>query len=105
MWKKIGVVGVDSGQLLISDPCYIDSEWEKEEDFNPDKPKYNFSYNSCCKASIDDKNNQLNYKKGHAGVGVCFSTGLGDGCYDVFAKFETLKDWGERITEIKIKFI
>jgi hypothetical protein len=31
VWKKIGVVGVDSGQLLICDPCYIDSEWEKEE--------------------------------------------------------------------------
>jgi len=33
--KLIGHVGVDSGQLLLCDPCYIDSEWEKEdfEDF------------------------------------------------------------------------
>jgi len=30
-WIKIGVVGVDSGQLIICDPCYIDSEWKKEE--------------------------------------------------------------------------
>ena len=30
-WKKIGVVGVDSGQLMVCDPCYIDSEWEKED--------------------------------------------------------------------------
>lgn len=29
--KLIGHVGVDSGQLLLCDPCYIDSEWEKEE--------------------------------------------------------------------------
>jgi hypothetical protein len=29
--EKIGVVGVDSGQLLITDPCYIDSHWKKEE--------------------------------------------------------------------------
>jgi hypothetical protein len=29
--KQIGSVGVDSGQLIICDPCYIDSEWEKEE--------------------------------------------------------------------------
>jgi hypothetical protein len=28
---QIGVVGVDSGQLVICDPCYIDSEWEKED--------------------------------------------------------------------------
>jgi len=29
--EKIGVVGVDSGNLIITDPCYIDSEWEKED--------------------------------------------------------------------------
>jgi hypothetical protein len=27
--RRIGVVGVDSGQLMITDPCYIDSEWGK----------------------------------------------------------------------------
>lgn len=26
----LGVVGVDSGQLLVTDPCYIDSEWLDE---------------------------------------------------------------------------
>ncbi len=26
----MGSIAVDSGQLLISDPCYIDSEWEQE---------------------------------------------------------------------------
>jgi len=33
--KLIGHVGVDSGQLLLCDPCYIDSQWMKEdfEDF------------------------------------------------------------------------
>ena len=30
--KLIGHVGVDSGQLLLCDPCYIDSQW-KQEDF------------------------------------------------------------------------
>ena len=28
----LGHVAVDSGQLMICDPCYIDSEW-KNEDF------------------------------------------------------------------------
>ena len=27
---KIGEVGVDSGQLMVCDPRYIDSEWESE---------------------------------------------------------------------------
>jgi hypothetical protein len=29
--ELIGHVGVDSGQLLLCDPCYIDSQWEIEE--------------------------------------------------------------------------
>ena len=29
--KLIVHVGVDSGQLLLCDPCYIDSEWRKED--------------------------------------------------------------------------
>lgn len=29
--RLIGHVGVDSGQLLLCDPCYIDSEWKKED--------------------------------------------------------------------------
>ena len=28
---KVGVVGVDSGQVMICDPCYVDSEWKKGE--------------------------------------------------------------------------
>ena len=29
--KLIGHVGVDSGQLLLCDPCYIDSQWVNED--------------------------------------------------------------------------
>jgi hypothetical protein len=31
MKKQIGEVGVDSGQILVCDPCYIDSQWKNEE--------------------------------------------------------------------------
>jgi hypothetical protein len=27
----LGRVGVDSGQLMVCDPCYIDNQWDKEE--------------------------------------------------------------------------
>ena len=30
--KLIGHVGVDSGQLLIIDPCYIEDNWKKESE-------------------------------------------------------------------------
>jgi len=30
MRKLLGKVGVDSGQLMVCDPCYIDSQWQKE---------------------------------------------------------------------------
>jgi hypothetical protein len=128
----IGHVGVDSGQLLMCDPCYIDSEWSKEDftdirvyehkdtkeklQYMVDFPHYEaeiskygknmnellktgewldvpatdsefpFSYNACCKATLSDNGHgQLNYKLGHPGVGVAFSTAFGDGVYPVYA--------------------
>jgi hypothetical protein len=35
--KVVGQVGVDSGQVMICDPCYIESEWKQEEfeDYRP----------------------------------------------------------------------
>ena len=141
---KIGVVGVDSGQLVLSDPSYIESEfivpepdgnsdhahaiyqhedstywqycYEGEKtsydyvrpfpgnytqiikkynaspndliktgkfkktplDPTPHIPKGEFSYRGICKATNNEnQSGQLNYKLGHEGVAVVFSTGLG----------------------------
>jgi hypothetical protein len=35
--KKIGLVGVDSGQVVICDPCYIDSEWDHKDEYDRDQ--------------------------------------------------------------------
>lgn len=32
IWELVGHVGVDSGQLLVCDPCYIDSQWLKDKE-------------------------------------------------------------------------
>ena len=134
--ELIGQVGVDSGQLLLCDPCYIDSEWEQEDfldiriyehkntndqlrfraDFlnyeqpieahggktmnellatgewrerpGENIPQHNFSYNACCNATLyKGGHGQLNYKHGHPGVGVVFSTAFGDGIYPVYAHY------------------
>lgn len=33
----IGCVGVDSGQLMIIDPCYIDSNWEHNQPYQDER--------------------------------------------------------------------
>ena len=149
-WVKIGEVGVDSGQLMVCDPCYIDSQWKNEkypghppmrntktgkivespansggrydteyEDgmtYNeaiekgiletlPHPESKKFSYHGCCTSSMRHMGGQLNYNLGHAGAGVAFSSGLGDGVYDVMARIEDTGDWGKRVCEIRIVLI
>jgi hypothetical protein len=71
--KLIGYVGVDSGQLMICDPCYIDSEWIKEPfgDIRIHKHKKTgrlFVYNSSkeikklLKNEVDEFFNKYNQK-------------------------------------------
>lgn len=33
----LGHVGVDSGQIVICDPCYIDSEWDHSDEYERDQ--------------------------------------------------------------------
>lgn len=156
-WKKIGAVGVDSGQLMVCDPCYL-SRWKddhpsgpegnlgyKHEDgtilycklhgpclaegaigfFNFDTviPKYGktanqlqkegvikkverrpsgkFTYSGACQATgSEEQAGEL-----ENGTGVAFSSGLGDGHYEVFARYQDCGDWGRRVAEVKIVMI
>lgn len=96
---QLGVVGVDSGQLIVVDPCYIDSEWKDEKlEFEADgtvNAKNNFSYPAVCQRTLGPQNGeeikensgQLNYKIGHPGIAVAFPSGYGDGCYPVYGTF------------------
>jgi hypothetical protein len=141
----IGHVGVDSGQLIVCDPCYIDSEWEEEEfdwkekanhpdgteevikrcskrwfelidDINAGKiklepasepPIHNFSFNAIAKATLANEGyGQLNFKMGHPGVAVAFSSGIGDGYYPVYAKMVDFGEpFGKRIAEVRIDML
>ena len=78
-WKKIGVAGVDSGQLIVCDPCYIEHEL----------PAYK---KMSDKTDNGGTTKQLNFKMGHAGAGVIFTSGFGDGVYPVYAKFENFEE-------------
>jgi hypothetical protein len=85
MLKLIGKFGVDSGQAMIGDPCYLDSwqtwESEKEPFENHKNKKGEFSYLGACNATLENSYGEL----GH-GSAVVFNTGFGDGSYPVYAQ-------------------
>ena len=90
----IGNVAVDSGQILIVDPCYL-SEW-KDGEYGDLKSHYG----RACHLTSDTKNlGGEMIVSGIAGTGVAASSGYGDGLYPVIA---TYKDG--RIKKLEIHF-
>lgn len=103
----LGEVAVDSGQLMITDPCYIDNEWQApsltdEEWWNKQTPGHHqdevsrrkdeekklapYSYRGAAQATLLGQYGELAFKLGHAGAGVAFSTAWGDGIYPVYGE-------------------
>lgn len=89
MTKKvlIGSIGVDSGQVMIGDPCYLD-EWKANE-FDasaayPTEATGTFDYDGACRATCS--------AAGHGELGngraVASETLYGDGRYPVYAVYE-----------------
>ena len=101
----IGRVAVDSGQILITDPGYIES-WGNEG-FGEGHIGH-YSYGGACATTLANPkrpDGQLNFPAGHAGIGVVSSAGLGDGYYNVIAHFVELDDWGKRVAKLEIDFL
>ncbi len=101
-WELVGECGVDSGQIIVVDPCYVISD---ESDL--DKFKESGDYNDVDATYEEllrtrDKCNNLTdaFKDG-----IVTNTGYGDGSYKVYIKKESQGDWGERVSELKIVFI
>lgn len=91
---QIGIVGVDSARLVITDPTYIKSQWtpelaEKCWDLTPPPMLAG----------------QLKYPVGHDGLGVVFLAGLGDGVYPVFAEYEDAGPFGRRIARVTVELL
>jgi hypothetical protein len=83
--KLIGYIGVDSGQVMIGDPGYLD-EFESAG-FNPDLEVCDteFSYQSACEASFADGGVIGRFPHlGNAGRGVVSFTRDGDGIFPVY---------------------
>jgi hypothetical protein len=86
------VVCVDSGQLMITDPCYL-SKW-KDGDFKGLNVEPTNNYAEACNASLSEKGHGQILK----GLSLAFSSGYGDGLYDVVAT----KDREGRIIKVEI---
>lgn len=158
----LGVVGVDSGTLMVMDPCYmstaveltdnalhcyfwgrnqaeaaeflVSSGFKVEDGYGSAKVIYNVSLADKIRISeiinmhpewivvmnfTDDNfsNRSLNvtcgknygggipYPLGHDGLAVCFSSGFGDGVYEVWAHYALFEKFGERIAKVEVILI
>jgi len=77
---KIGEVSVDSGQILIVDPCYLD-RW-KDGPFRKGILSDDNNYAECCNITNDPGFGQVFYD-----LAVTTTTLYGDGSYPVYAIF------------------
>ena len=93
--KKIGVIGVDAGLCWVGDPCYVlhKSDEEKYKSIGE-------NWSEFCNIMGSNNHKQFTYDLGHDGLGVCVTTGYGDGNYPVYGYFN--KD--NRISKIEIDF-
>jgi hypothetical protein len=74
--EYLGSTGVDSGQLLLTDPGYIDDE-------------STFDYEKMCEYS---GNSKILINKHGAEVGVVMTTQVGDGVFPVYARYDKKGD-------------
>lgn len=77
--RLIGHVGVDSGQVMITDPCYL-GDW-KNNQFVERGTKLDYSYEGACNATLGENGGA---EIGSGTQAVASRTAYGDGCYPVF---------------------
>tara|TARA_B100000676_G_scaffold281493_1_gene306599 strand:- start:922 stop:1200 length:279 start_codon:yes stop_codon:yes gene_type:complete len=87
-WEMIGFCPVDSGQIMLVDPCYVLA------DNNTKDEKLNQFYRDICEVTLSSE------QAGPWELGCATSTGWGDGSYPVYVKRE-----GGRVAEVRIVFM
>ncbi len=85
--KKIGSIGVDSGGVIVGDPCYL-RDWKANEfdvvDGDEYCGPYTYDYDGSCRARLsEDAAGELGSQ-----LAVAVTSGYGDGQYDVFVEYE-----------------
>lgn len=91
-WIFLGQLAIDSGKVIVLDPCNIDLIDSAEV------------HGICLESGLADSI-QINTPQGKPGLAVTFDTGLGEGLYEVMGLVKKIKGLGLRIAEAKIVFI
>ena len=109
-WEYIGSIGVDSGQMMLSDPCYV-KDFEDSDDVvglmdaikNGSDDSY--SYTGACSQSNTSQQAGVLVNDIGAELGVVCSSGFGDGVYPVYVKRHAFGNNETRVVEMKIEFV
>jgi hypothetical protein len=91
-----GQIGIDSGQAMVGDPCYLD-EWQtnKNDEWDIENKQGEYSYHGACATTLENKYGQLGM-----GSAVVFNTGYGDGLYPVYVQLNN----DGRVSKVVIDF-
>lgn len=81
--KLLGYITIDSGQVLIIDPCYL-GNWKDGEMDSHD----NNDYKKTCDLSLSKNKGGEIVVSPPAGKGVVSTTYDGDGVYAVYKEFD-----------------
>lgn len=93
-WQRAGSVAVDSGQMMLCDPCYIKSDFESDVDAKP-----GMNYAGACKTTLSGRGfGNFGPGKFREAAFVCGS-GYGDGVYPVEVRVEN-----GRVVELRVRF-
>jgi len=105
--ELIGHVGVNSGRMMLCDPCYIESHWNQESEFAHDASDQecpantDFSYRGACETTLTKVQAGI---LGN-GIGAVCSTGFGVGQYPVYVEYAEKNGWNRRVKRLVIEFI
>ncbi len=84
--KLIGHISVDSGQVIIVDPCYL-GEWQDGE-AHPEDGTTNHYARTCKITDDSEQHGGEMLVSGIGGFGVVSSTYIGDGRYPVYGYYD-----------------
>ena len=109
-WEYVGIVGVDSGQMMLSDPSYVrdfavSDDIVKLNEVIKDGSDNSYSYLGACSQSNTPQQSGVLVNDIGAEMGVVCSSGFGDGGYPVYVKRHDFGKWGKRVVEMKIEFV
>lgn len=93
-WETVGVVGVDSTRLLITDPAYLDLWGYVSEPGS-------YSDTGLSAGMMGRVSAALTFPTGGAGAGVAVHTGYGDGLYPV----QVTRSASGHVAAVRVVFI